>query len=149
MARAFMAKRDYPNAISELRVTVHQNPTGSVEHRVLGQTLLLAGKPEEAVQELQAAVSLNPDSALAHHYLGTALFELQSLEEAEKQFREALRLEPAASNHYSLAACLMAMNRNDEALAELEMASHLDPAQALYRARKEELLKLMAPGGAR
>ena len=98
---------------------------------------------------MQAAVYLSPDSALAHHYLGTALFEIQSLEEAEKQFREALRLEPTASNHYSLAACLMATNRNDEALAELEIASHLDPAQTLYRARKEELLKLMAPGSGR
>jgi tetratricopeptide (TPR) repeat protein len=149
MARAFMAKKDYASAISELRVTVRQNPTGASEHRVLGQTLLLAGKPEEALQELQSAVYLSPDSALAHHYLGTALFELQSLEEAEKQFREALRLEPTASNHYSLAACLMTMNRNDEALSELEIASHLDPAQSLYRARKEELLKLMAPGAVR
>jgi len=44
-----------------------------------------------------------------------------------------------------LAACFMAMNRNDEALAQLEIASHLDPAQNLYRARKEELMKAMAP----
>jgi len=146
MARAFMAKRDYGNAISELRVTVRQNPTGASEHRVLGQALLLSGKPDEALLELQAAVYLNPDSSLAHHYLGTAFFELQSLEEAEKQFREALRLEPTASNHYSLAACLMAMNRNDEALGELETASRLDPGQTLYRARKEELIKLMTSG---
>jgi hypothetical protein len=38
------------------------------------------------------------------------------------------------------------MNRNDEALGELETASRLDPGQPLYRARKEELIKLMAPG---
>jgi len=38
---------------------------------------------------------------------------------------------------------------NDEALAELESASHLDPAQTLYRARKEELLKLMSPRSTR
>jgi hypothetical protein len=37
----------------------------------------------------------------------------------------------------------MTMNRNDEALAELEIASRLDPGQKLYRARMEELLKLM------
>ena len=42
------------------------------------------------------------------------------------------------------AACLMAIGHNDEALAELENASRLDPAQNLYRARKEELLKVMA-----
>jgi tetratricopeptide (TPR) repeat protein len=144
-----MAKKDYPDAISELRLAVRQNPTGASEHRVLGQALLLAGNPEEALQELQAAVYLSPDSALAHHYLGTALFETQAFDEAEKQFREAVRLEPTAQNHYSLAACLMAMGRNDDALAELENAAHLDPAQTLYRARKEELLKLMTPGSRR
>jgi tetratricopeptide (TPR) repeat protein len=144
MAQAFMVKKDYPNAITELRKSVLLNPTGSSEHRVLGQALLLVGKPEEALQELQAAVYLSPDSALAHHYLGTALFELQAFDDAEKQFREAVRLEPSAQNHYSLAACLMAAGHNEEALAELENASRIDPAQSLYRARKEELLKVMA-----
>ena len=145
MAKALMAKKNYEEAIDQLRLAVRQNPTGASEHRVLGQALLLTGKPEAALQELQAAVYLAPDSALGHHYLGTALFELQSLQDAEKEFREAIRLEPTAQNHYSLAACLMAMDRNDEALAQLEIASHLDPAQSLYRARKEELLKAMAP----
>ena len=40
---------------------------------------------------------------------GTALVNTQQLAEAEKEFREALRLEPSAQNHYSLAACLMAL----------------------------------------
>ena len=62
---------------------------------------------------------------------------------AEKEFREALRLSPSADNHYSLAACLMSMDRYDEALSELETASRIDPGQTLYRARREELLKLM------
>ena len=70
---------------------------------------------------------------------------LQSFADAEKEFREALRLEPTAQNHYSLAACLMAMSRNDEALAQLEIAAHLDPTQNLYRARREELMKAMGP----
>jgi tetratricopeptide (TPR) repeat protein len=82
---------------------------------------------------------------LSHHYLGTALFDLQFFDDAEVELREALRLEPTAQNHFSLAACLLASNRNDEALAELEIASRLDPARALYRARTEELLRLMSP----
>ena len=148
MAKALMAKKNYEEAITQLRLAVRQNPTGASEHRVLGQALLLTGHPESALQELQAAVYLAPDSALGHHYLGTAYFELQSFSDAEKEFREALRLGPTAQNHYSLAACLMAMNRNDEALAQLEIASHLDPAQNLYRARKEELMKAMGPKNA-
>ena len=143
MASALMAKKDYENAVSELQLALQQNPSGAVEHRVLGQALLLDGKPEAAVRELRLAVSLNPDSDVAHHYLGTALFEQQQLQAAEKEFREALRLKASADNHFSLAACLTSMDRYEEALSELNMASRLDPEKTLYRARREELLKLL------
>jgi len=95
------------------------------------------------LRELRLAVSLNPDSEAAHHLLGTVLFQQQQLHAAEKEFREALRVNASADNHYSLAACLMSLDRNEEALSELEMASRLDPERTLYRARREELLKLM------
>ena len=100
-------------------------------------------QPEEALRELRLAVTLNPDSDVAHHLLGTALFQEQQLHAAEKEFREALRVNGSADNHYSLAACLMSLDRYDEALSELETASRLDPERTLYRARREELIKLM------
>jgi tetratricopeptide (TPR) repeat protein len=143
MASAYMAKRNYHSAVQELHLAVQENPTGSTEHRILGQALSLDNQPEEALREFRLAVSLNPDSDTAHHYLGTALFQQQLLPAAEKEFREALRLSPSADNHYALAACLMSQDRFDEALAELEVASMLDPEKPLYRARREELLKLM------
>jgi tetratricopeptide (TPR) repeat protein len=144
LARAHMAKRDYASAIRELRAAILINPSGAAEHRVLGQALLLSGRDQEAVQELRVAVSLNPESALAHHYLGTALINTQQLPEAEKEFREALRRDQSAQNHYSLAACLMALNRYEEALGELEIASRLDPNQDLYRTRIQEVVRLIS-----
>jgi len=143
LARAYMSKRDYPSAIRELQAAIAANPTGAAEHRVLGQALLLSGRDQEAVDVLHQAVALNPESSLAHHYLGTALVNTQQLAEAEKEFREALRLEPSAQNHYSLAACLMALNQYEEALGELEIASRLDPSQNLYRARMQEVVRLI------
>jgi tetratricopeptide (TPR) repeat protein len=143
LASAYMAKKNYGAAVDELKLALQQNPTGSTEHRILGQALLLDDRPDEALRELRLAVSLNPDSDLAHHLLGTVLFQQNQLQAAEKEFREALRVTPSADNHYSLAACLMTMDRYDEALAELETASRLDPERTLYRARREELLKLM------
>ena len=35
------------------------------------------------------------------------------------------------------------MDRYEEALSELDAAARLDPERTLYRARREELLKLM------
>jgi len=144
-----MAKKNYGSAVEEFRAALRQNPTGSAEHRVLGQALMLDNQPEEAVRELRLAVSLDPDSEAAHHLLGTALFQQQQLQAAEKEFRQALRLNSSADNHYSLAACLMSLDRYEEALSELETASRLDPQRALYRARREELLKLMREPSAR
>jgi tetratricopeptide (TPR) repeat protein len=149
LASAYMAKKNYDSAIVELRLALQQNPTGAAEHRVLGQALLLDNQPEDALRELRLAVSLNPDSDASHHSLGTALFQQQQLQSAEKEFREALRLNPSADNHYSLAACLMSMVRYEEALSELELASRLEPERTLYRARRDELIKLMKSPNAR
>ena len=143
LAKALMAKEDYPAAIAELKLAILQHPTGSAEHRVLGQALLLSGQQKEAVRELRLAVALDPDSPLAHHYLGTALFQAEQWSAAAEEFQQALRLQPTATNHYSLAACLMSIGNYDQALAELDTAARLEPGQDLYRARKQELLKLM------
>jgi tetratricopeptide (TPR) repeat protein len=98
---------------------------------------------------MRLAVLLNPDSEIAHHLLGTVLFQQEQLHAAEKEFREALRINASADNHYSLAACLMSLDRYREALSELEVASRLDPERTLYRARREELLKLMSGSSSR
>jgi tetratricopeptide (TPR) repeat protein len=138
-----MSKKDYPNAIDELQLSVRQNPTGATEHRVLGEALLLNDKIDDGVKELRLAVSLNPDSDATHRALGTALFQQRLLPAAEKEFREALRLNASPDNHYALAACLMTMDRYEEALSELETAARLDPERKLYQARRDELQKLI------
>jgi len=143
LAQAYMAKRNYRSAVQQWQLAVREKPNGSTEHRMLGQALLMDGQPEEALREFRLSVTLDPDSDAAHHFLGTALFEGQQLQAAEKEFREAVRLNATPDNHYSLAACLMSMDRYEEALSELEIASRLDPEKPLYRARRDELLKLM------
>ena len=101
------------------------------------------------MRELRLAVTLNPDSDTAHQGLGTGLFRQQQLAAAEKEFREAVRLNASPDNHFSLAACLITMDRYEEALAELDAAARLDPSRTLYRARREELLKLMKGANSR
>jgi hypothetical protein len=43
----------------------------------------------------------------------------------------------------------MSLDRYQEALSELEVAAKLDPERSLYRARREELLKLMKQNSTR
>ena len=116
---------------------------------MLGEAFVLYDQIDEGASELRLAVTLNPDSDTAHQGLGTALFRQQKLAAAEKEFREAVRLNSSPDNHFSLAACLMTMDRYEEALSELDAAARLDPERTLYRARREELLKLMKESNSR
>jgi len=63
--------------------------------------------------------------------------------------RQAVKLEPSARNHYYLAACLISLNRYEEALGEMQTAARMDPEQNLYRARLDELVRLMKTSTAR
>ena len=148
LAKALLSKGDLQSAIPELKLALLQNPTASAVHRILGQVFMETDQPKEGLRELRIAAELDPHSALAHHCLGTALFEVQNFTAAAKELREALRLEPSADNHYFLAACLMSMEHDDEALAELEIASSMKPERQLFRARKEELMKSISQGHA-
>ena len=126
-----MSRRDYGSAIVELRAAIVQDPTSPDEHRYLGQALLLVRQQVEAVRELRLAVQLDPGFPLDSSLSGTAFFSADDFRAAETEFRQALRLQPSANNHYYLAACLMSMGRYDAALAKLDTAARLKPAQDL------------------
>jgi Flp pilus assembly protein TadD len=74
---------------------------------------------------------------------------LQQGSAALAQFQDAVRIEPTAEHHFALAACLMSLGKDSDALAEMEAASRLDPDKKLYNARKEELQRLMKSNSVR
>src|SRR5215469_760540 len=143
VAKILMLKRDYAGAVPEWQRAIRQNPAAADLHRLLGQSLLELHQPSDALRELRIAVELGPDAPLNHHFLGVALFAGQRFYSASREFREAVRLEPTAENHYSLAACLITMGDYDEALVELNVATHLHPAHTIYAERRDELVRLM------
>ena len=102
---------------------------------------ILASELESDEEAVPAEV--RPDDAAADFYYAAALNLTGDLASARDALEGSLQLQPNASNHYFLAACLIGLNNYDEALAELEVAAKLEPQQNLYRARKQELLKLM------
>ena len=95
----------------------------------------LMGKSGRAMIEALIAGETNP--------VKLATLADRRVKASPEEFREALRLDKSAQNHYSLAACLVALNRYEEALGELEIAARMDPTQDLYRARMQEVVKLM------
>ena len=75
------------------------------------------------------ALELDESLAEPHATLGTVLLEHEwNFAEAEKEFKRAIELNPNyATAHHWYSEYLLAMGRNDEALAEIKRAQELDP----------------------
>ena len=89
--------------------------------------------PREAFLKMKQAAlkALEKDSTLgeAHSYLALAWLHYDlNWTEAEKEFKRALELNPSlAYTHHLYAHYLMAMDRMEESMAEVKLASELDP----------------------
>ncbi|TRZ88757.1 hypothetical protein D4R89_07435, partial [bacterium] len=89
--------------------------------------------PREAFLEMKQAAlkALEKDNTLgeAHGYLAVAWLHYDlDWTEAEKEFKRALELNPSlAMIHHLYAHLLMALDRNEESMAEVKLASELDP----------------------
>lgn len=80
------------------------------------------GRWAEAVQPLRRAARRDPALALAHHDLGVVLVQQGSYDEALASLQRALELEDLAETHEALGLALLYLDRNEEAVAEYEVA---------------------------
>ena len=113
-------KKEFDKAIAEGERGVALNPSGSLARVYYGQSLIYAGRPEEAVPVLQKAVRLNPFGP-DYLYLsyGSALRMTGRFEEAVSAYKKVLqRLPDNFFAHLGLAATYGMMGREQEARAE-------------------------------
>jgi Tfp pilus assembly protein PilF len=96
----------------------------------------------KAFAAAKKAVELDPQSSEAHASLAfVTFFGMWDAADAEKEFRRAIELDPNnAKAHHWNATFLHALNRHEEALAEIEVARKLAPDSSSILADKGELL---------
>ena len=96
----------------------------------------------KAFAAAKKAVELDAQSSEGHASLAfVTFFGMWDAADAEKEFRRALELDPnSAKAHHWYATFLHALNRHDEALAEIELARKLSPDSPAILADKGDLL---------
>lgn len=97
-----------------------------------GVALFMKERYDEAQQSFQKALSIDPAYALAHNYSGQ-ISELHGrFSEAENEYREALRHDAGLRTaRFNLARMLIAQQKNDEAIQELNrLLEHEDEQTA-------------------
>jgi TolB-like protein/DNA-binding SARP family transcriptional activator/Flp pilus assembly protein TadD len=97
-------------------------------HATLGAILITAGKLVSAERHLLRAVDLEPQRALTHEWLVTLRIWQEWPAEALGHARHALELEPLSPTaNAELARALLFNDRCDEAIAQLEKLTALQP----------------------
>jgi tetratricopeptide (TPR) repeat protein len=125
---------EWAAAEREARALVALRPGSPDAHRILGSTLIGAGKFEEALTSLEESLRLAPDSAATLYHRAAALRALRRRAEAESDARRAAELDP--EDHESkllLGGILVEAEKYGEARDVLRRAAGLAPHHPLIR----------------
>jgi len=111
------------DALKEYTIAVKLNPNDYSEHMALARAELTAGNASAAEPEFREALRLKPDVAEAKLGLAQSLLQQKQREAAAAAFANYLAEQPNDVQARVIRASLLAdLNRNDEALAELDRA---------------------------
>jgi len=85
LGEVYMAMEDYKEAEKVLRLEISRKRDNEIAYILLGNALLLDGKPEMALEPLGKALSINPDLPRAHILRAKCFMALGRIKEAEEE----------------------------------------------------------------
>ena len=127
---AYAQQKKYREAVESFEKALELNPYYVDVRNDLGTALMLQGKREDGKREFVKAFGepTNPTPELSARNLGQAYFEEQNYEEALKWFQTAVKRNIKYSDaQLGLAESLLALNRSEEAVVQLEAANNYLP----------------------
>lgn len=121
----------YVNNETLWRTTLARNPGAFMAWANLGDTLVQAGRHDEAIAAFRRGLELRPDDPPVLNDLGCELVAIGQPEQAIPILERALRLRPGyVEVHNNLGNALSRVGRSDEAIAHYEAAVKLRPTHA-------------------
>jgi len=133
LGRIYLLKRQYGKAIVEAERAVASEPNASFAIHQLAQTLMYAGRQEEAIAFYKKAFRLDPfPSSYFFHGLGAAYLLTGKNNEAIAACQKAIRLSPhSLPAHIILGAAYGSAGRKENASAEVAEVIRINPKFSL------------------
>ncbi len=97
LGRALFEKRDYPEAIDELKRSLALDGSNLTAQRLLASAYLANGNGEEARKQILDSIERNPKAPEPHGDLGDLLLRNRRTAEGEQEYTAALAVEPTYS----------------------------------------------------
>jgi predicted O-linked N-acetylglucosamine transferase (SPINDLY family) len=128
LGKLYYVLERYQESQEMLLKSLEIEPSGSIQHYLLGKVLEKTGKTSQAIRAYQEAIALNPKLIDAYNDLGNILFQAGEIEEAESLYNQALVANPLHfGTHLNLGNVLMVRQKVDKAIATYENALKLSP----------------------
>ena len=128
-ANSYRAAGDFAAAVAELHAGLERQGDDEQMLALLGETLSLVGRHDEALAAFQGCLAVQPANPASHNNLGLALSNLGRVDEAEAAYRRASALDPRFALPRVNLGLLYLMARRDlpRARAALLEAAAIDP----------------------
>ena len=142
IGKAHLNNEEYDQAIAEFEKAAGGNPKMPLLHYHLGIAYTHKQNYEAAANEFRQDIAVEPDVAFNYDRLGALYAMQQNDAEAEKNFRRAIELDRRIpSSHFGLAKIYLKQKKYPAALAALDAAEKLAPADYNIHALRGQVLQ--------
>lgn len=123
--------KNYDGALVEYKKAVELAPDLASAHFSLGNAYWALARWKDAAREFEIVVSSDPGNCSAHWKIGNAILEQhESPEEALAALNRALEICPKlAQGHVDRAKALMRLDKNEDAVKDLQLAEKTNPEE--------------------
>jgi tetratricopeptide (TPR) repeat protein len=131
-AEVMESMNNYDGAVVQLKKAVEMAPNQAGNHYKLGDAYWNLSDWDQATEQFNAELQVDPGSCLAHWKIGNILLQKNgSAEDALNELNKAIGICPTLSDaRVDRARALAKLNRNQEAVTDLEAAEKSTPKDA-------------------
>jgi len=128
LGRLYYVLGRYQESLAILLKSLELEPSGAVQHYLLGLVLEKTDNIPQAIRAYQEATTFNPKFFDAYNNLGNLLLKTGKIEQAQSAYCKAIDAKPNHfGSHLNLGNILLSQQKIEEAIASYQTALQLSP----------------------